>query len=333
MPALKGFHIFLDAYILLANAIDKTSLRNNTAFFMSKMSNLDYTPVFYFVDLFLNNVYYGTYQIGDKIKISKNRVNAGEEGFLLEIDNKAYSEKDAVYFEVKNLKKAITKNKIEDFDDSKLEYTLSPVNIKEPEVIKGDENYEYIRHYVTEADSVLFSQDFMDPINGWQKYFDVDSFCDWYLINELSRNGDAMFVSSCWMSLKRGGKLKMGPVWDFDTAFGNNNTWTSTPYDGYFIGKYTSWYRRLYEDPWFVEKLKERFLFFYKHRDEIYSNIDENAQYLKRSVIKNHLKWNNLYGQIFNNQNVWSGYYNEVQTMKNWLELRFQWFYNEFYGS
>ena len=297
------------SYVLLANLIDKTSLRNQTAFFMSEISDLEYTPKFHFVDMFLNGRYEGTYQLGDKLNISKNRVNVGDDGFLLEIDMRALEEQ-ATYFFVEHLE--------------------SPVNIKDPDMDYNDDRFEFIKSYITKVDSVLYSDNFTDTDNGWQKYMDISSFVDWYLINELSRNGDAVLYTSCYMNLKKGEKLKMGPVWDFDTAFGNNDTLDTTSPEGYYV-KDASWFTRLFEDPVFYDKVKERFLYFYEHREDIYRNIDDNADYIKYSVLENDNRWHNIYQENFSQQATWGGYYNEVQAMKNWLESRFQWFYNEFY--
>lgn len=330
----KKFSLFNEpkekSYVLLANAIDKTSLRNSTAFFMSTMSQLDYTPSFHFIDLFLNGVYYGLYQLGDKLGISENRVNVGADGFLIEIDQRAYNEDDAVYFEVKNLKHPQMNMINHVTDDDSLNYEMVPINIKEPDVEYGDEDFLFLKAFLTEADSVLFSPNFADPIKGWQKYMDMDSFVDWYLINELARNGDALFYTSCWMNLKRGGKLKMGPIWDFDTAFGNNNTKTTTPAEGFYVMKYASWYTRLFQDPIFVKRVKERFSYFYENRNDIYMHILDNADYLKRAIVQNNYKWCNLYNQNFGKQEIWGGYNNEVQSLRNWLERRFEWFKKEF---
>lgn len=121
----------------------------------------------------------------------------------------------------------------------------------------------------------------------------------------------------------------MGPVWDFDTAFGNNYTRTTKPAEGFYIMKYASWYKRLFQDPVFVKRAKERFSFFYENKDLIYNDMSESAEYIKRSIIENNNRWNNLYVQNFRHQEIWGGYYNEVQYLKNWLDRRFEWFKNE----
>jgi hypothetical protein len=273
---------------------------------MGSISSLDYTPRYHFVELMLNGMYMGTYQLGEKLKIGKDRVNVGDDGFLLEIDAKAAD--DEVTFMTEHLEQ--------------------PVNIKDPEVVVEDENYNYIKSYLMKAENALYAENFTDETEGWQKYLDLDSFVDWYLINEIAKNCDAAFVSSCYMNLKRGGKLKMGPLWDFDLAFGNIDYSESYDPKGFLI-KYVSWYSRLFQDPAFVAKVKERFNYFYSHKDDIMRDINENAQYLRYSVEENNNKWGTLYNYTWPNYDIWGNYLNEVQYLKNWLNERFEWLKKE----
>jgi len=295
------------SWVLLANYADKTSLRVQTAFYMGSISSLDYTPRYHFVELMLNGMYMGTYQLGEKLKIGKDRVNVGDDGFLLEIDAKAAD--DEVTFMTEHLEQ--------------------PVNIKDPEVVVEDENYNYIKSYLMKAENALYAENFTDETEGWQKYLDLESFVDWYLINEIAKNCDAAFVSSCYMNLKRGGKLKMGPLWDFDLAFGNIDYSESYDPKGFLI-KYVSWYSRLFQDPAFVAKVKERFNYFYSHKDDIMRDINENAQYLRYSVEENNNKWGTFYNYTWPNYDIWGNYLNEVQYLKNWLNERFEWLKKEF---
>ena len=292
------------SWVLLANYFDKTSLRTATAFYMGSISNLDYTPRFHFVDVMLNGRYNGTYQLGDKLKISKHRVNVGNDGALMEIDNRASSDDDARYFTVPHIP--------------------NPINIKEPEVEYDDDIFNYARDFVTQTDSVLFSANFKDPENGWQKYMDMDSFVDWYLINEIARNNDAIFFTSCFMNLKRDEKLKMGPLWDFDLGFGNVIYNENYEPEGFWVRK-SLWYYRLFQDPAFVARVKERFNYFYEHQNDILNDINQNAQYLHYSVIENDLRWGTLYNETWANHDVWGSYKNEVQFMKMWIQKRFEW--------
>lgn len=297
------------SWVLIANYYDKSMLRNQTAFFISKLSALDYTPRFHFVDLFFNGYYWGTYMLGDKLKISDNRVNVGKDGFLLEADERAERE-NAIFFRTERLPQ--------------------PINIKDPDVEFGDENYNYVKDYFQNAENALYSDNFRDPEIGWQKYLDMTSFVDWYIIMELCKNYDAYpFYTSCYMNLKRDGKIKMGPVWDFDVTMGNSINLKVYSYTG--IGLYKSkWYDRLLQDPAFVNKVKERFMFFYSKKETILENININAQWLKRSISENDYRWNIFYSKDYYNRDVWGSYYNEVQSLKTWLNNRFVWLKEDF---
>ena len=300
------------SWVLIANAFDKTMLRNEVAYFIGRLSNLEYTPKFHFVELFLNGYYWGTYMLGDKLKISENRVNVGKDGYLLEVDQRAPEENEP-HFKVKHLDQ--------------------PVNIKDPDVVVGDEKYTYIMNYIQEADSILFSENFKDPINGWQKYMDIDSFVDWYIIHEIARNYDPLHLyTSCFMNIKKGGKLRMGPIWDFDVTFGNNQNPEVYPIEG-LAGKKSSWYYRLLEDPVFLQRVKVRYSFFYQSRDNIFKYLNENSLYLRYSIIENNNRWGVLYNMGFGNHDVWGSYQNEVQQLKNWIYNRMNWLNNYFVSN
>lgn len=133
------------------------------------------------------------------------------------------------------------------------------------------------------------------------------------------------------MNLSRDGKLKMGPLWDYDIAFGNVNTGECGNPEGFHI-KNVSWFKRLFKDPDFVNKVKERFAYFYERRENIYAEINANATYLKYAVIENNSKWKTFYTYTWPNNTIWGSYENEVQSMKIWLEKRFQWL-NEQYTA
>jgi len=296
------------SWVLLANYADKSALRNHTALYLGKISNLDYTPSSHFVDLILNGKYNGTYELCEKIKIANHRVAVGDDGFLLEVDGRAPNKEDSCYFYVNHL--------------------TCPISIEDPEVQKGDANYNYVKNYVTTADNVLHSDYFLDPGAGWKAYFDVDSFVDWYLINEITHNPDATMLYSCFMHFKRGGKITMGPIWDFDLAFGNTDYWDRGPYD--FWIKKSEWISRMFKDPVFVAKVKERYNYFYSRKYDIMREINETATYLKRSVQENEDRWGTFYEYVKPNYEVWGSYQNEVQSVKEWLNNRMDWLKEQF---
>lgn len=299
------------SWVLIPNYPDKSMIRNRAASYMGHISNLDYTTKSHFVELVLNGKYNGTYELCEKIKVSNHRVAVGDDGFLVEIDMRAVDESDARIFYTT--------------------YLENCVSIKEPDVQYGDANFNYIKNYFFQTEAALFGSNFKDVNNGWQKYMDMDSFVDWYLINEISKNIDGLFYTSCFMNLKRGGKLKMGPIWDFDVAFGNINQDNQTCYKtSDFYIKNVRWYSRLFQDPAFVNRVKERFNYFYNHKNDIMAYINADAQYLRYAVDENEKVWGTFYHYTWSNYDIWGSYQNEVQCLKEWLNKRMEWLKNEF---
>lgn len=299
------------SWVLIPNYNDKSMLRNSLAFYMSSISNLDYTPEYHFVELIFNGQYCGTYQLCEKVKISNHRVAVGDDGFLVEIDSRAPSEADSRYFGVP--------------------YLENVVNIKDPEVEYGDENYRYAKDFVVKAADALYGNNFANQTTGWQAYMDMDSFVDWYLIQEIGKNLDGNFDTSCYMHFARGGKLKMGPIWDMDVAYGNIDQANQTCYypEGFHI-KYVQWFARLFRDPAFVRRVKERFNYFYRRQNDILANINADAQYLKYSAQENDNVWHLLNIKTWPNYNMWGSYQNEVQDLKTWFVNRMEWLKTQF---
>ena len=299
------------SWVLIPNYNDKSMLRNSLAFYMSSISNIDYTPESHFIDLTFNGKYWGTYLLCEKLKIAKHRVNVGDDGFLFEIDSRASGESGSRYFSVPHMENV--------------------VSIKDPEVEYSDANFNYAKDFVIKADGALFSSNFTNPSTGWQAYIDMDSFVDWYLIQEIGKNLDGNFDTSCYMHLARGGKLKMGPMWDMDVAFGNMSQANQSCYrpTGYHI-KYVQWYTRLFKDPAFVKRVKERFNYFYRHQNDILANVNADAQYLKYSALENNNVWHMLNVKTWPNYNIWGSYQNEVQDVKTWFVTRMEWLKTQF---
>lgn len=286
---------------LMSNRQDLSLLRNQTAFSLSRMSKLDYTPRFHHVNLMLNGRYYGTYTVGDHLEVSESRVNVGTDGFILNVGASYTNSTD----------RRIATNH------------LTKINILAP-VSATTESQNYIKNFLAEAENALYSANFTNPTTGWQKYMDIDSFVDWYLINEIAKNSDGAMSKDCIMHLQRGGKLKMGPVWNFENAFYDfkkNNSATG------FVIRNAAWYSQLFRDPAFTSKLKERFNYFYNRQDEIINEINENAQYLKYGIQENENRWELWYkgGLKSDTDDTWVVYQGAIGAMKLWLTERMDW--------
>ena len=86
----------------------------------------------------------------------------------------------------------------------------------------------------------------------------------------------------------------------------------------------------MFQDPVFVARVKERFNYFYRHKNEILANINADAQYLKYSVVENDDKWHLLNTYTWSNYDIWGSYQNEVQSLKEWFNKRMEWLKPEF---
>jgi len=289
-------------WIFLAEYSDKTMLRNRTGFEFGYLSNLDWTPSSAYAEVIVNGKYDGTYHITQKVEESSNRVNIGDNGYLLEIDQLHRLDADDVYF----------------YSSKFL------INIKEPKLEKNDAAYTYIKTYIADFEAALFGSNFKDPNSGYAKFIDVNSFIDWYLINEIVKNQDARSFSSIYMNIIPNEKLKMGPLWDFDLGFGNVDYDVSEHPTGFWI-KFNPWLKRMFEDPSFASKVKERFAYYRANENHIMKTIDKTAVYLDNSQYENDQVWHTLGIKIWPNPVWFDTYQEEVNYLKEWLSMRLSW--------
>lgn len=235
-------------WVLMANHFDRSLIRNRfTGYLGRNIFNSAWNAKFKPVNVYINGTFIGTYDLGEQIKIGNNRVDVqsiedyvekpssltdqngdgkvdiNDTGFILEIDmrNKQryhfYSDYYKLAFNLKD----------PDFDSATSVYDQQKV----------DEAFEYVKSKVNKVEEVLVSDDFK---KNYSKYIDVNTFIDWYIINEFAKNFDGVFQTSCYMFYDpNDGKLKMGPNWDFDLALGNCNGAEDT--DGHGCNYSSGW--------------------------------------------------------------------------------------------
>ncbi|WP_196892579.1 CotH kinase family protein [Aureivirga marina] len=293
-------------WILLANYSDKTLLRNYFAFSLGYISNLEWTPESKFVDVEINDEYVGVYQLTQKVEESSNRVNIGDDGYLLEVDQLNRIDVDDVYFQA-----------------SKSNYYF---NIKEPKLDLDSEEYNFIVDYLNNFEATLFSDE-EKSLEELSEFIDIDSFVDWYLINEIAKNNDAIFYSSVYMNLIPGEKLKMGPIWDFDIAFGNVNYNGNEKPEGFWI-KNAAWYQRLFENDEFKQKVKNRFEYFYENKEALLDQLKKQAKHIELSRETNFETWEILGTYVWPNYVFFDTYEEELTYLEDWFLDRMNWLHN-----
>lgn len=230
-------------WVLLANYADRSLIQNYVAMEMGKvMTNLPYHSTQYPVDVFVNGSYRGVYTMGEQLEAKEERIDLEE----------SYEEVDTDYL-----------LEIGGYDEGNLygrDYfhtgTLNFVAIKHPDSSQlTQQQLDYLIDYVSAADRAVRT------LNNYEDYIDVDSLIDWLILHELTYNLDSCFRRSCYMIKEKGGKLVMGPIWDFDLAFGSfyryeEGDWASIGAEGEYVG--VTWINYLKEDEAFMARLTAR---------------------------------------------------------------------------
>ena len=199
---------------------------------------------------------------------------------------------------------------------------------------------EYIKNYIKEFEESLSSDQFQDPITGFRKYIDYDSFIDFFILNELSNNIDGYRLST-YLHKDRNQKLKIGPIWDFNLSFGNADYCGGERYDVWCY-KFNDrclgdrwnipfWWNRLLEDENFVIKLKKRWIDLrggILSDNNILSIINEKYSFLKNesNIANNNFNVWNIFGiYIWPNSFIGNNYYEEIDFLKTWIKNRTKW--------
>ena len=304
-------------WVLLAEHYDRTMIRNKLTYEMGSVSSFDYSPQGKYIELFMNDEPQGTYVLAQKVEESRNRVNIGDTGFLVEMDQRHRIDSDDIYFEP-----TIFRDRMRKFP-----WADTIFNIKEPADIQYDSDaYFEIENFVNEFEEVLFGNNFKDPENGYRSYIDIDSFIDWYLINEIGKSVDAYGYASVFFNYIPGEKIKMGPIWDFDLSYGNADYNSSSFYPtGNWIKEHP-WFDRLLDDDYFREKVVERFDFYYNKRDDFLDFIDKFYNQINLSQELNYGIYQNLGEGIWNNSSaIFQTYDEDVEYLRSWLSERLIW--------
>lgn len=223
-------------WALVANYEDKSLLRNMAAQYLAEGTGQAWVPKRHPVDLWYNGRYWGTYDLAEKIEIESDRVNIteyeqgmamGQSGYLLEFDGhvaEVSDERRANWVRPLGEGYEVYYDSVSDELFMQVPYSHKWLTLKDPDYEDVQDHtlhILYIYQQVKKAVEALQSGDY-ERICA---YFDVPSFCQWYLVEEFMNNTDSAFHSSCYMTLDVGGKFTMGPIWDFDRSSENCHYW------------------------------------------------------------------------------------------------------------
>lgn len=183
--------------------------------------------------------------------------------------------------------------------------------------------FEKIKADVQQAEDALFNSDFTDKESDYERYFDVGSIIDWYLVNEITKNVETAFFnpnnpnnyiySSIYLyyepSVK---KVLYGVTLGFWYLFKEHKLlWVYHP-EG-FHAKPAKWISRLFEDPAFTQAVKERWDSKKGEIETIFNFIDQRAEALDEMQHLNFAIWDILNQYVWPNAVVKGSYQGEIE--------------------
>lgn len=302
-------------WCLLANCYEKTLLRNQTVLDFSAAIGLAYTPKYRVCDVYLNENFLGSYLVTDAIGASKTRVDIDTDAneFILERDS--YTDEGTTYFTT---------------DIYGIRF-----GINEPDEQTAEQK-AWLFDFVAKAERALAG----GSLKEIEKYFDVDSMVDFYIVLEYFKNVDVGTGSTRFYI--KNGRIYGGPVWDFDLSAGNcssdyyrdyNNVGTSgNSWEGLWCER--MWFRPLLSVPSVREKLAARYAELQDEIINLYADNTLGGNYIDRMLAE--------YGESFRRnykEAGWSdsvrynvfertpdkGYEANLAYYRAWLEKRNEW--------
>ena len=307
---------------------DKSLMRIPLAYHLGRMMDgFNYSPLIRYVELYVNGDYRGVYGLCEKIERDKNRVDIKKlttdnvdqleprisGGYIIEgtpldridpaLRNKSFATS------IKNVRFTFTYPKTK--------------NVTEKQI-------NWITDYMNQFEAALYGNSFRDPQRGYLKYIDEKSLIDWYIIQEFAKNIDAKdLFGSAYIYKDRGSKLFLGPIWDFDIAFGNIDYQECYNEDEFRL-KRSKWFDRLFQDPNFANKVRDRYDELMPLFDQIPAILKANQKFLEETgCVERNFDTFPILGMY-----IWPNYaplptshHGEVQRLIEWTESRKVWLY------
>lgn len=270
-------------YILLANYLDSSYLRNTLAFYLGGVLNTGFVPKNKFLNFYADNVYVGLYSLSTKNEIGSKRINLKNDlGGVMELDN--FYSPDGLFFTSNQGDVLNLKDNVNEDDESMTQKTIS----------------DFSSAY-NKLEKAVATQDWASVTS----LIDIDSFVSYYLVSEISANLDA-YLTSCYF-YKDGpiDKIHAGPIWDFDIAFGNpavgsleinrlstKRLWSQAREVDWTGRKHSNIYARLTSIPQFRELVRSKWIEkFHNKNSDILSFIDKTASTIRGDAMQDSEKW------------------------------------------
>ncbi|TRX23028.1 CotH kinase family protein [Flavobacterium franklandianum] len=308
-------------WILNGLAFDPSLIRDYLSYNLSRQIG-EYATRTAYCELVINGEYRGLYLLQEKIKAGTGRVN------VLKIAAADTASPNVTGGYITKSDKTTGGDPIAWTMNSYAGWTDFIHELPKPAAVTTEQN-SYIYNQFLKLETTSQTNN-VDLISGYPSVIDIPSFVDFMLVNELASNADG-YQYSTYFHKDRAGKLRAGPIWDFNLTYGNDLfLW------GYDRSHSTIWqfangdnegakfWKDLFNNPTYKCYLSKRWNELTKTGQPLnyYSltqYIDETVALISEAKVREEQKWaTDVYPAVHYSPT-------EISNLKTWLSNRISW--------
>ena len=305
-------------WILNPLAYDQTGMRDVLAYELSNQIG-QYASRSQYCEVVLNGNYRGLYVFMEKIKVDKNRVN------IEKMDETCNQPPEVTGGYIVQANRG---------DNDPVAWTMQtylmswwwPVytefihHYPKHENITSTQN-DYIHNVFLDLESVAHNYD-TNITTGIPSVIDIPSFVDFMIMAEFTSNVDVYHLST-FFHKDRCGKLRAGPIWDYNLAFGYDAFGNRSRYDVWQFSNQDNtgpkFWKDLFDTDLFRCYLAKRWFELTEpgqplNYDFVCNRIDEIDALIAEAIPRDNQRWNQM-----------TQHAQYVEDMKNWIQLRINW--------
>lgn len=303
-------------WILNSLAFDQTGMRDVISYELSESLG-QYTPRRVYCEVVINGSYNGLYVFMEKIKADDGRVNIDKDGGYITKADRA-DNGDPVAWTMPCYGGGWWGGSS---STAFVHHYPKPENIT-------NEQHNYIKSVFFDLADKSNSHN-VSIENGIPSIIDVSTFVDFMILGEFSSNVD-VYELSTYFHKDNGGKLRAGPIWDYNLAYGHDEFGSRSRYDVWQFDNDDNTGPKFWKDLFDTDEFR---CYFAKRWFEVTSEgmpldynrlcdrMDEIDALIAEGVERDNQRWHKMQQHA-----------SEVQAMKNWIQQRINWL-NQNIGS
>ena len=266
--------------------LDKTLMRNYMWMNIGAevMGPGHFVPEVRFFELIINGEYQGVYILMETIRVSPYRVSMNRHredvpstSYIARIDSFTQTPE-------RNVSTLMTyTHRLEGSSAMEIRY---PVLSRQTESVQ-----EYVAISIATTERHLYSPEIIWDSGRSAEYIDVDSFVNFFIINEFIANNDLWSGSTYIHKDVRSQRIVAGPVWDFNNVM--DNFFLDMPADQFFLAN-RGWFGRLMMCPDFTDRVIRRWHQLREgtlSEDRLVSYMQDVEEWLGSAVDRNFEVW------------------------------------------